>query len=101
MTVCQLCLCEEAHNFHHLIPRTLHSNKWFKKRYTRAQMQEGIDVCKSCHRAIHDLVPSEKELGRHYNTVERLLAHEKIAAYVTWKRDRSGADVPSSLKAET
>lgn len=88
--ICQLCGCEEAHNFHHLIPRTLHSNKWFKKRFTRAEMQQGIDVCRPCHRAIHDLVPREKDLGRDYNTVDKLLAHPKIAAFIQWKRERAG-----------
>lgn len=86
--LCQLCQSEESHNFHHFIPRTLHSNKWFKKRYTREQMHEGIEVCKACHRAIHDLVPDEKELGRHYNTLEKLLAHPEIGKYVQWKRKR-------------
>jgi hypothetical protein len=86
--LCQLCHCDEVHNFHHFIPRTLHSNKWFKKRYTREQMRAGIDVCRSCHRAIHDLAPDEKELGRHHNTLEKLLAHPEIGKYVQWKRER-------------
>jgi hypothetical protein len=90
--LCQLCQCEESHNFHHFIPRTLHSNKWFKKRYTREQMHEGIEVCKSCHRAIHDLVPDEKKLGRHYNTLEKLLAHPEIGKFVRWKRERARSD---------
>ena len=51
-------------------------------------MREGIGVCKSCHRAIHDLVPDEKKLGRHYNTLETLLAHPEIGKYVQWKRGR-------------
>jgi hypothetical protein len=86
--LCELCQCEDAHNFHHFIPRTLHSNKWFKKRYTRGQMQAGIEVCKSCHGAIHDLISDEKELGRHYNTMQKLLAHPQLAGYVKWKRER-------------
>ncbi len=88
--ICELCGCEPAHNFHHLIPRTLHSNKWFKKRYTREQMRAGLWLCKSCHHAIHDLIPSEKELGRHYNTKEKLLEHEQIARYVEWQRRKHG-----------
>ena len=87
--LCQLCNREEAHNFHHLIPRTLHSNKWFKKRYTREQMREGIDLCKACHRAVHDLVPDEKELGRSYNTIEKLRKHPKVDKYLHWKRTKS------------
>ena len=86
--LCELCQSEAAYNFHHLIPRTVHSNKWFKKRYAREQMQQGIQVCKSCHNAIHDLIPDEKELGRHFNTIEKLLEHPLIAGYVKWKRER-------------
>ena len=43
--LCELCQSEDAHNFHHLIPQTLRTNKWFKKRYTREQMSQGIEVC--------------------------------------------------------
>jgi hypothetical protein len=73
-------------NCHHFIPRTLHTNKWFKKRFTRQQMRAGIEVCKSCHRAIHDLIPDEKQLGRHNNSREKLLWHPEIRKYVRWKR---------------
>ena len=69
---------------HHLIPRTCHSNKWFKKRYTRAQMQVTIEVCRDCHHAIHDLVPDEKQLARHYNTLDALQTHPKISKYLAW-----------------
>ena len=86
--LCELCESEDAHNFHHFIPRTLHSNKWFKKRYTREQMQAGIKVCKSCHSAIHDLIPDEKKLGKYYNSKEKLLTHPLVARYVQWKRAR-------------
>ena len=71
--LCELCQSEDAYNFHHFIPRTLHTNKWFKRRYTRQEMQQGIEVCKSCHSAIHDLIPDEKELGRNYNTKKKTL----------------------------
>jgi len=86
--LCELCGCEEAHNFHHFIPRTLHSNKWFKKRFTREEMRQGIEVCKACHHAIHDLIPDEKELGRHYNSRKALLSHPEIRKFVRWKRKR-------------
>jgi hypothetical protein len=83
---CELCQHETAYNFHHFICRTVHRNKWFRKRYSRAEMRRGIRTCKSCHQAIHALVPSEKELGRHYNTLEKLVAHPAIGKYVAWKR---------------
>jgi len=73
---------------HHLIPRTCHRNKWFKKRFTREQMRETISVCRDCHRSIHKLIPSEKELGRHYHSVESLMTHDQLSKFVNWVRSR-------------
>lgn len=71
---------------HHLIPRTLHSNKWFRKRFTRSQMARTVQLCRECHGAVHRFVPKEKDLGRYYNTPEALLEHEQIRAFVQWVR---------------
>lgn len=83
---CQLCHSAAAYNFHHFIPRTMHSNKWFKARFSREQMKEGIDVCRECHHAIHEFVPSEKDLGRDYNSLEKLLSHPKIVKHIEWMK---------------
>lgn len=69
-----------------MIPRTCHSNKWFRKNFTRDQMLETVELCRDCHQAIHHFVPSEKELGRYYNTIDRLLSHSGIARFVAWIR---------------
>ena len=89
---CQMCGRDRDMTFHHLIPQTCHKNKWFKKNFTRAQMGEGVHVCRDCHAAIHKFIPSEKELGRVYNTVEKLMLHEELAKYVPWlsKQRRQG-----------
>ncbi|MEQ8767902.1 MAG: hypothetical protein RL885_28620 [Planctomycetota bacterium] len=87
---CRLCGRRRPLTFHHLIPRSLHSNKWFKKRYAREELQRGIDICRDCHSAIHRFA-SEKELGRDWNTVEALLAHEEIGKFVRWLRGRDSA----------
>jgi len=87
-SLCELCQREPPSSFHHLIPRTLHSNKWFKKRFTRGQLQAGIDVCRECQSMIHRLIPDEKQMGRRYNTLEKLLGHPEVAKYVAWKRRR-------------
>ena len=84
--LCDLCNIEAATSFHHLIPRTTHGNKWFKKRFTRQEMQQGMNVCRGCHKSMHTLIPSEKELGKDFNTKEKLLAHGGIAKYVAWKQ---------------
>lgn len=89
MKNCELCKSEVAYNFHHFIPRTTHSNKWFKKNYTREEMREGLDICKGCHKTLHNLIPSEKVMGREFNTREKLLAHAEVAKYVKWKQTKA------------
>lgn len=86
---CELCARERALTFHHLIPRTVHSNRWFKRRYTREELARGLDLCSDCHAAIHRFVPSEKELGRRYATREALLEHPEIAKFVAWVARRA------------
>ncbi len=84
MKICELCQREvERTTRHHLIPRTLHKNKWFKKNFTKDEMIQTVDLCKDCHKEIHKFA-TEKELGRHYNTIEKLLEHEKIRNFVEW-----------------
>ena len=89
MALCELCETGIVHNFHHFIPKTLHSNKWFKKRYTHEEMAQGLNLCKDCHHTIHDIEPKEKRLGRLFNTKEKLLSHPKISAYVKWKKGKN------------
>ena len=84
--ICELCEVYTASSFHHFIPKTVHSNKWFKKRYSRADMGEGIDVCRDCHHVIHDLIPREKDLARDYNTVGKLKDHSQLRKYLKWRR---------------
>jgi len=86
--VCTLCgrVTKRGTNEHHLIPRTCHSNKWFRKNFTREEMRETIEVCHDCHAAIHRFVPDEKELGRNYHSVDKLLSHAGLAGFVAWVR---------------
>jgi len=85
---CQLCgrVTKRGTTEHHLIPRTCHSNKWFKRRFSRARLRQTVDLCRDCHRAVHDLIPDEKELGRHYNTLELLRQHSAVIRFVAWVR---------------
>jgi hypothetical protein len=83
-TLCALCGRQKFLGFHHLIPRTCHSSKWFRKRFSRFEMQvRGVYLCHDCHDHIHKVF-SEKELGRHLNTLAALSAHEDVARFVDW-----------------
>jgi hypothetical protein len=89
---CDLCLRSDLPGltFHHLIPQTCHPNAWFRKNFTLPDMRtRGLNLCRECHNAIHDFIPSEKDLGRHYNSRDLLLGHEKIARHVDWISKRA------------
>jgi hypothetical protein len=51
-------------------------------------MQQTIPVCRECHASIHKFIPSEKELGRHFNSVELLLGHDQVSRFVNWVRQQ-------------
>lgn len=83
---CALCGSDRLITFHHLIPRSCHGNKWFRKRFARQDMRErGIAICRRCHSFIHKKF-SEKELGRELNTLDKLLADETVQTFVAWAR---------------
>ena len=81
---CALCGRHKPLTFHHLIPRMCHTNKWFRKRFSRTEMSSrGVALCFDCHDYIHTEF-TEKELGRHFNTMEALRADEKVSKFVRW-----------------
>jgi len=92
---CALCEREEIPlTFHHLIPRTLHSKKWYKKHYTEEELNVGEDLCADCHEAIHDFIP-EKTLGKSFNTLALLKEHPKVANFARWVAKQKKARIKS------
>lgn len=84
MCKCVFCEREKELTFHHYIPRTVHSNKWFKKNFSMEYMKShGVMLCKDCHKAIHTFF-TEKELGRYYNTKQKLFATNKVKKFLKW-----------------
>ena len=84
---CQLCGRVKRLTFHHFVPRFCHSNKWFKKRLTRDEMQQGIDLCKDCHNFLHKQF-TEKQLARELNTRDVMLENETITKFIQWIRKK-------------
>lgn len=84
---CELCGRRRRLTFHHLIPKTLHTNKWFRKNFSREEMSRGLDICRACHSYLHKHF-SEKDLGRSLNTRDALLDNEKIRRWVSWAKKR-------------
>lgn len=85
---CALCESKYRLTFHHLIPRTCHRNKWFRKNFSKEDMkQRGIILCRPCHSFIHQNY-SEKVLGRQLNTLELLLGEERVQKHIAWAKRR-------------
>ena len=70
---------------HHLIPRTVHSNKRACKMFTDEEMNHTELFCQPCHRACH-IFWDEKELAFQFNTVEVLRGDERIQKHMAWIR---------------
>jgi hypothetical protein len=84
--VCALCGSDHNLTFHHLIPKSCHRNKWFRKHFDITEMRaRGIDICRRCHSFIHKQFP-EKMLGRELNTLDSLTANETVIAYMRWAK---------------
>ena len=73
----------ERRTKHHLIPRSRHTNKRVKTRFSREELHRTVSLCPACHRQVHRTL-TEKELERGYNTVEALLSHPEIHRFVRW-----------------
>lgn len=85
---CKLCNRVKVLTFHHLIPVTLHKNKWFKKHFDKMDLKtRGLMICKDCHGYIHKTF-KPKELGKHFNTEEKLRKNEKIAKFIIFVKKK-------------
>ncbi len=85
---CEFCLRDKPLTEHHLIPRSLHSTKWFEKNFTKQEMKTRIVMlCNDCHKAVHDF-ENEKTLGREFNTKDLLMNHPKVSNFIKWISSR-------------
>ncbi len=80
---CATCGREVPLTFHHLIPRKLHRRNYFRRRYDRDTLNQGIYVCRPCHRGIHRLY-DEMTLGRDFGSLQSLLGDAALARHFAW-----------------
>ncbi|HSG02649.1 MAG TPA: hypothetical protein VLA39_02880 [Marinobacterium sp.] len=82
---CQLCQRVIGLTFHHLIPRKVHSRPRFRKKFSREALNQGVWLCRDCHRAVHRFY-DEITLAKEYNSLEALLNSEIIQRHIDWQR---------------
>ncbi len=80
---CACCGRVVALTFHHLIPKKVHRRKGFRKRFSKDQLNVGVRICRKCHKGVHTLY-DEITLATRFNTLEKLLADETLAAHFHW-----------------
>lgn len=85
---CELCARSVPLTKHHLIPKRLHRNEKIRKTHGREVLQTQVAwLCLACHKHIHRCI-SERDLGLHYASVERLKAHPDVGVFVEWLAEK-------------
>ncbi len=82
---CELCGRHTELTFHHLIPRKVHRRTFFRKHFERTVLQQGVDLCRLCHKGLHRLY-DEMTLAKQLNTLEGLRADPALQRHVQWVR---------------
>ena len=80
---CPLCGRSLKLTFHHLIPKKLHRRTRFRKSYSKAELNQGIWICRLCHNGIHDHY-DEMALAKHFPTLESIQADPNIQRHAEW-----------------
>ncbi len=87
-TICALCqrpVPAAQADAHHLVPKSKGGTKT-------------VILHRICHRQIHAVL-TETELERQYFTVDRLLAHEPVARFVQWVKDKPNDFIERTRKS--
>ena len=80
---CPLCRRECHLTFHHLIPKKLHRRTFFRKNFTRDELNRGIAICRACHNGIHRL-HDEMSLAKHLDSLHALQADDVLRRHFEW-----------------
>jgi maltoporin len=69
--------------FHHLIPKKMHRRTYFRKNYTKLELNQGIDICRKCHTGIHKRY-DEMTLAKQFATLENLSSDPDLQQHFAW-----------------
>lgn len=80
---CPTCNRRTHLTFHHLIPRKVHKRRHFKKKFSKDQLNQGVNLCRTCHSGIHTRF-SEITLAKELNTLTALQKNEECIKFFSW-----------------
>lgn len=85
MEPCAICGRAVPVTRHHLVPRSQHRRlrKRLARRGEERDLCGTIPLCAACHSTVHQTF-SEKELAESHDTLEKLLADERVARWRDW-----------------
>lgn len=90
--LCEMCARPMNLTAHHVIPRVTHA-KYLRKGYSKEYLNTCIMICRQCHSKIH-VIEDNKTLAREYNTLDKLMQHPKIIAWVKYARKQKARIEP-------
>ncbi len=87
--LCEMCERDLPTTSHHLIPKQVHSKNWCKKMFTKEDMNKRrANLCRDCHPYLHKKF-THGELAKLYNTIEKILANEKVGKHIIWLKKQT------------
>jgi len=61
----------------------VHRRTYFKKNFTKQELNTGIDICRQCHRAIHQSY-TEMELAKQLNSLDKIKQNHLLNKHFAW-----------------
>lgn len=83
---CEICERAQPLQFHHLIPKKVHSKPRYRRIYGKEVLNwAGIMICKLCHKQLH-MNFTHVQLAEHLNTLNKILANEDMKKFIIWAK---------------
>ncbi|KAK1700765.1 hypothetical protein BDP55DRAFT_644103 [Colletotrichum godetiae] len=92
-------LCErKTHQItrHHVIPRTQRD----RDRFTIEEMNELLQLCQPCHRALHRAIPNNEVLAVEFNSLARIAEHPRIKSWLIFAKAHSIRDLHGLMRPQ-
>lgn len=61
----------------------MHRRTYFRKHFSKTELDAGIDICRQCHKGIHRTY-DEMTLAKQYNTLDKIKDDETLSTFFAW-----------------